>query len=80
MIEFSGGCLVGTSANKSGARSPITAAEVMESLGEELDLLIDGGVTLLGKESTVVDTTINKGKILREGAIERRKILKVLES
>jgi len=77
LIRLSNGLLVGTSANKTGAKPPCTAQEVAEQLREEVDVILDGGTTSLGVSSTVVDFTQEKPKILREGPIRLEEILKV---
>lgn len=61
--------LAATSANLSGMPSPTTAQEVREQLGDRVDMIIDGGPTDLGKESTILDLTSRPPAILREGAI-----------
>lgn len=61
--------LVGTSANTHGARPPLTAQQVVFDLGDRVDLVIDGGRTPLGRESTVVDATIDPPRILRQGPL-----------
>jgi len=77
LIRLSNGLLVGTSANKTGAKPPCTAQETAEQLGEEVDLILDGGPVPLGTPSTVVDLTQEKTKILREGPIRLEEILEV---
>jgi L-threonylcarbamoyladenylate synthase len=60
------------SANKFGAVSPTTAEAVKFEIGEYLsayDLILDGGQSQVGIESTIIDCTSNKGLILRPGAI-----------
>jgi len=68
LIELSGGLLVGTSANLSGSKSCTTAREAADQIGERVDLILDGGETVLKKESTIarVDDEIH---VLRYGAI-----------
>ena len=61
--------LVGTSANISGMPAATTADEVLTSLGEEIDVVLDGGPCKSGKESTVVRVTSEGCLVLREGAI-----------
>ena len=58
-----------TSANISGAQSPVRAEEVYEQLGGRIPLILDGGRTPGGVPSTLVDCTTPELKILREGPI-----------
>lgn len=73
-----GGPIIGTSANLSGAPSPVTAAEVAEQLADKVDFIINGGRCPLGTESTIIDLT-GVPRLIREGAISRREIEEVLE-
>ena len=60
------------SANRFGQVSPTTAAAVKEELGNFLadtDLVLDGGPSEIGLESTIIDCTSDAPKILRPGAI-----------
>ena len=60
------------SANRFGHVSPTTAIAVHEELGEYLDrddLILDGGPSLVGVESTIIDCTSTAPRILRPGAI-----------
>lgn len=75
LITKCGGCIIGTSANISGHLSPRTAQEVLDELGTSIDLVIDGGPTPLGKESTVVKMIGKQVNILRAGAISQDEIL-----
>ncbi len=68
-----------TSANISGAKSPVTAEEVYEQLKNRIPLILDGGKSAGGIPSTVVDCTGEKPRILREGAISEAEILAVLQ-
>lgn len=61
--------LTAPSANLSGAESPKTAEDVARSIGEHVDLIVDGGTTLGGKPSTLLDTTVSPPAIIREGAV-----------
>jgi L-threonylcarbamoyladenylate synthase len=74
LIKGTGMPLIGTSANKSGSPSPITADEVKAQIGSKIDYIIDGGTTPLMIESTIVDVTSDPPKIIREGAISRKDI------
>ena len=60
------------SANRFGHVSPTTALAVHEELGEYLDredLILDGGPSLVGVESTIIDCTSTAPRILRPGAV-----------
>ncbi len=67
-----------TSANISGAESPISADAVYQQLNGSLPLILDGGVTSGGTSSTVVDCTQPEIRILREGPISMQDIRAVL--
>ena len=55
------------SANLSGKPSPTTAQHVYEDLNGRIDAIIDGGVTNIGVESTVVDLSCDPPMLLRPG-------------
>jgi L-threonylcarbamoyladenylate synthase len=57
------------SANKSTQVSPTTAAHVAKSLGDAVDLILDGGPTSVGIESTVIDLSGELPVLLRPGLI-----------
>ncbi|MGH7273979.1 MAG: L-threonylcarbamoyladenylate synthase [Nitrospiria bacterium] len=61
--------ITATSANRSGAASPTTAQELLETLGHEVALILDAGKTPGGMPSTVVDVTTSPITLLREGQI-----------
>jgi L-threonylcarbamoyladenylate synthase len=63
-----GGAVTGTSANLSGHPSCRTAAQVVESLGRRIELVVDGGM-LRGRESTVVKVSGETVEVLREGSV-----------
>jgi L-threonylcarbamoyladenylate synthase len=79
LIRALGEPITGTSANRSGRPSCRTAREVQRQLGSAVDLIIDGGPSRAGQESTVVDITTQPPVILRQGAIGRADVEKVLE-
>lgn len=68
LITSCGEPFFGSSANRSGERSPKTAEEVICSLGDQIDFVIDAGPCEIGIDSTVVDVTVSPPEILREGA------------
>ena len=78
LIQESGGAIIGTSANISGRLSLTTAEDVLSVLGGRIDLVMDGGLAPLGRESTVVRVVGDEITVLRERAISRDDILKTL--
>jgi L-threonylcarbamoyladenylate synthase len=70
--------LTATSANISGMGELSTAQQVENSLGEKLDLIVDGGPAPGGKVSTILDTTTNPPTLIREGALSRSDLESVL--
>ncbi|MGM0818867.1 MAG: L-threonylcarbamoyladenylate synthase [Actinomycetota bacterium] len=59
------------SANRSGRPSPTRAEHVLDDLGEHVALVLDGGPSAVGVESTVVDARGSRPVVLREGAVSR---------
>ena len=66
--------LAAPSANRSTALSPTTARHVEQSLGGRVDLIVDGGPTEVGIESTVIDLRGPEAIILRPGVIGPREL------
>ncbi len=66
--------LIGTSANLSGQPAALTADEVRQQLGDRVDLIIDGGRSPGGKESTVLDITQEPPVVLRQGIVPSHEI------
>jgi len=66
------------SANISSSVSPICAEDVFDEFKKKITLIVDGGRSKIGIESTVIDLT-NKPKILRPGIIISSKIEKFLK-
>jgi L-threonylcarbamoyladenylate synthase len=64
-----GGAVAAPSANRFGRVSPTTAEHVRADLGDDVDLIVDGGPARVGVESTIVDLTGDVATILRAGAI-----------
>ena len=80
--ELGGKGIAAPSANKFGAVSPTTADAVSEELGEFLDsgdMVLDGGQSLVGIESTIIDCTGSAPRILRPGAITKEMIAQAFE-
>ena len=77
LIRRAGGALAVTSANLSGSPAATTAAEVVKQLGRRLPLVLDGGPTPGGTESSVVDCSHDQPRLLREAALSRAQLEKV---
>ena len=69
LIEASGVPIAAPSANTSGKPSPTLAEHVIEDLYGKIDMILDGGPTGVGLESTVLDLTTDVPTILRPGGI-----------
>lgn len=69
--------VVAPSANPFGRLSPTTASHVAEGLGEKVDVILDGGPTPLGIESTVLRVSGGEVQLLRPGAITSSMIAEV---
>jgi len=78
LISLCDGLLVGTSANKTGEKPPKTAREATKQLGRQVDIVLNGGPTPLGQESSIVDLTSRKPKMLREGQVTLLDVLKAI--
>lgn len=71
--------LVAPSANKFGRVSPTTAQHVVSDLGEEVDIVLDGGPCEIGVESTIVECIGDSVQVLRPGAITASQISDLLQ-
>ena len=67
LLAKSIGPITSTSANRHGQPAPRTCEGAREQLGDRVDVYVDGGPTPLGGESTVVDLSGNRARILRQG-------------
>jgi L-threonylcarbamoyladenylate synthase len=77
ILAAAGVPIAAPSANRFGRISPTHAAHVAEELGDACALIVDGGPTGVGLESTVVDATGAQPVLLRPGAITRDDIARV---
>jgi len=69
LLRQFGGGIAAPSANKFGRISPTTAEHVSDDLGDEVDLILDGGPCEIGIESTIVDLSRDRPVLLRPGRI-----------
>jgi L-threonylcarbamoyladenylate synthase len=77
LLTAFGGAIVAPSANRSGHVSPTTAAHVAADLTGRIDLIVDGGPTHVGVESTIV-ACLDTSALLRPGGVARAAIEEVL--
>lgn len=71
LIRRSGVYIAAPSANISGRPSPTKAGHVIEDLNGRIDMVIDGGSTVIGIESSIVDLSTGSAVILRPGYITK---------
>ncbi len=69
LIRAAGVPIAAPSANLFSRPSPTTAQHVLDDLSGRIDLVLDGGPTRIGLESTIVDLTLAAPRILRPGGI-----------
>mgnify|MGYP000917477926 FL=1 len=74
LLQRAGFPIAAPSANPSGRISPTNASHVADGLSREVDLILDGGATQLGLESTVIGFDADMPVLLRPGAIARSAI------
>ena len=83
LLAATGRPLAAPSANPFGATSPTTAQHVLADLGERLDpardLILDGGASPVGIESTIVDCASDPPQVLRAGGIPTEQVEALLE-
>lgn len=81
LARFGSG-LAAPSANRFGKVSPTTAQHVLDDIGPFLDpdrdLILDGGASEVGVESTIVDLTVDPPQVLRAGAIDADDLQRIL--
>jgi L-threonylcarbamoyladenylate synthase len=69
LLAAFGGGIAAPSANRFGRVSPTTAAHVRADLGADVDLILDGGPGAVGVESTIVDLSSGRPRVLRLGGL-----------
>ncbi|MBM7118423.1 threonylcarbamoyl-AMP synthase [Archangium primigenium] len=78
VLEALGGGVAAPSANRFGRVSPTTAEHVRADLGEDVDLVLDGGPCTVGVESTIVDLSQGEPAVLRPGGLAVEAVERVL--
>lgn len=74
---FDGG-VAAPSANRFGRVSPTTAKHVRDELGDDVELVLEGGACRVGVESTIVDLSGDSPRLLRPGGVPKEAIERVL--
>jgi L-threonylcarbamoyladenylate synthase len=77
--EFSG-AIAAPSANRFGNVSPTTAAHVRDDLGKDVELVLEGGPSEVGIESTIVDLSGGSAVLLRPGRVSFEDLQRVIGS
>jgi L-threonylcarbamoyladenylate synthase len=78
LIRRAGAPLAAPSANASGRPSPTRAEHVLRDLDGRIDMIIDGGATKIGIESTVLDLSSNQPVLLRPGWVTRELLTEIV--
>ena len=78
VIDGLGRPVAASSANVAEQPSPVTCAAAVDQLGSECAVAIDAGPTSAGMDSTVIDLAGDQPRILREGAIDRATVARIL--
>jgi L-threonylcarbamoyladenylate synthase len=78
LLRAFGGGLAAPSANRFGRVSPTTATAVRDELGDDVDLVLDGGPSDVGVESTIVDCTADPPRVLRLGGVTAERLAEIL--
>jgi L-threonylcarbamoyladenylate synthase len=78
VLSALGGGVAAPSANRFGRVSPTTAEHVRVDLGDEVDLILDGGPCTVGLESTIVDLSGSEPAVLRPGGLPVEEVERVL--
>ena len=78
IIRLAGVPVAAPSANISGKPSTTTAKHVLDDHDGKLPLIVDGGACRVGVESTIVDLTDEKPRLLRPGGITPEQLIQVL--
>jgi L-threonylcarbamoyladenylate synthase len=78
LLTAFGGGIAAPSANRYGRLSPTKPEHVKDELGDAVRVILDGGETAIGLESTIVSCLGNEARLLRPGYITRSQLEKVV--
>ena len=79
LLTAFGGGIAAPSANRFGRLSPTKPEHVREELGDAVPVILDGGESPIGLESTIVSCLGNEARLLRPGFITRSQLEQVVE-
>jgi L-threonylcarbamoyladenylate synthase len=79
LLSAFGSGIAAPSANKFGRLSPTSAEDVRTEFGDEIAMVLDGGLSEIGIESTIVDLSSEQPRILRPGMIHSESIMVALK-
>jgi L-threonylcarbamoyladenylate synthase len=80
VLKAFGGGVAAPSANRFCRISPTQASHVEEELGDKVDMILDGGACEVGLESTIVDLSSGRPRLLRPGHISQTEIEALLQA
>ncbi len=72
------GPLAVSSANKSGSPAALNAIDALDQLGDDVAVVVDAGPVGGGEASTIIDVTVDHGRVLRRGALSVDRLNEVL--
>jgi L-threonylcarbamoyladenylate synthase len=75
LLSALGEPIASSSANPAGQPPPLDAEQVIAGLGDELELVLDGGPCRIGQPSTILDLSGLTPRILRQGAIPSSELI-----
>jgi L-threonylcarbamoyladenylate synthase len=75
LLSALGEPIASSSANQAGQPPPVDAEQVIAGLGDELELVLDGGPCRIGQPSTILDLSGLTPRILRQGAIPSSELI-----
>lgn len=78
LIRAAGSGVAAPSANRFGRVSPTTASHVRADLGDEVDLILDGGPCPVGVESTIIDCRTDPPRLVRPGGVSEERLESIL--
>jgi L-threonylcarbamoyladenylate synthase len=76
LLRALGEPVASSSANPSGQPPPVNADQVIAGLGDQLDIVLDGGPCRIGQPSTILDLSGATPRILRQGAIPATELIR----